>query len=134
MMFSQNLEKAWDPASLTKQVDASALHAKYDNGTVTFAVADNGMTGCAIFKNGEFVGLSTNGSFNITVDPAVDELTIRAANMMGGLGADAHVEGTTGIQTVKATDGKEVIYNLQGVRVNNPGKGIYIINGKKVIK
>ena len=100
MMFSQNLEKAWDPASLTKQVDASALHAKYDNGTVTFAVADNGMTGCAIFKNGEFVGLSTNGSFNITVDPAVDELTIRAANMMGGLGADAHVEGTTGIQTV----------------------------------
>ena len=92
------------------------------------------MTGCAIFKNGEFVGLSTNGSFNITVDPAVDELTIRAANMMGGLGADAHVEGTTGIQTVKATDGKEVIYNLQGVRLNNPGKGIYIINGKKVIK
>ena len=134
MMFSQNLEKAWDPASLTKQVDASALHAKYDNGTVTFAVADNGMTGCAIFKNGEFVGLSTNGSFNITVDPAVDELTIRAANMMGGLGADAHVEGTTGIQSVKATDGKEVIYNLQGVRLNNPGKGIYIINGKKVIK
>ena len=134
MMFSQNLEKAWDPASLTKQVDASALHAKYDNGTVTFAVADNGMTGCAIFKNGEFVGLSTNGSFNITVDPAVDELTIRAANMMGGLGADAHVEGTTGIQTVKATDGKEVIYNLQGVRVNKPGKGLYIINGKKVIK
>ena len=134
MMFSQNLEKAWDPASLTKQVDASALHAKYDNGTVTFAVADNGMTGCAIFKNGEFVGLSTNGSFNITVDPAVDELTIRAANMMGGLGADAHVEGTTGIQTVKATDGKEVIYNLQGVRLNNPGKGLYIINGKKVIK
>ena len=134
MMFSQNLEKAWDPASLTKQVDASALHAKYDNGTVTFAVADNGMTGCAIFKNGEFVGLSTNGSFNITVDPAVDELTIRAANMMGGLGADAHVEGTTGIQTVKATDGKEVIYNLQGVRLNKPGKGLYIINGKKVIK
>ena len=134
MMFSQNLEKAWDPASLTKQVDASALHAKYDNGTVTFAVADNGMTGCAIFKNGEFVGLSTNGSFNITVDPAVDELTIRAANMMGGLGADAHVDGTVGIQSVKATDGKEVIYNLQGVRLNNPGKGIYIINGKKVIK
>ena len=134
MMFSQNLEKAWDPASLTKQVDASALHAKYDNGTVTFAVADNGMTGCAIFKNGEFVGLSTNGSFNITVDPAVDELTIRAANIMGGLGADAHVDGTVGIQSVKATDVKEVIYNLQGVRVNNPGKGIYIINGKKVIK
>ncbi|MBQ7471238.1 MAG: hypothetical protein IJS97_02270, partial [Prevotella sp.] len=133
MMFSQNLEKAWDPAMLTKQVEAPA-DAKYDNGTVTFGLKDNGMTGCAIFKNGEFVGLSTDGTFNITVDPAVDELTIRSANMMGGLGAAAHVDGTVGIQSVKATDGKEVIYNLQGVRVNNPGKGIYIINGKKVIK
>ncbi len=133
MMFSQNLEKAWDPAMLTKQVEAPA-DAKYDNGTVTFGLKDNGMTGCAIFKNGEFVGLSTDGTFNITVDPAVDELTIRSANMMGGLGAAAHVDGTVGIQSVKATEGKEVIYNLQGVRVNNPGKGIYIINGKKVIK
>ena len=134
MMFSENLEKAWHPASLTKQVDASAFHAKYDNGTVTFAVPDDGTTGCAIFKNREFVGLSTNGTFNITVDPAIDELTIRAANWMGGLGAAAHVEGTVGIQSVKATDGEDVIYNLQGIRVNNPGKGLYIINGKKVIK
>ena len=134
MMFSENLEKAWHPASLTKQVDASAFHAKYDNGTVTFAVPDDGTTGCAIFKNREFVGLSTNGTFNITVDPAIDELTIRAANWMGGLGAAAHVDGTVGIQSVKATDGQDVIYNLQGIRVNNTGKGIYIINGKKVIK
>ena len=92
---------------------------------------------CAIFKNGEFAGLSTDGSFKIDIDPAVDELTIRTANSMGGLGKEAHVDGTatTGINTVKATaDGDNVIYNLQGIRVNNAGKGIFIINGKKVIK
>jgi hypothetical protein len=133
MMFSNNLEKAWDPAMLTKQVEAPG-DAKFEDGVITWTQYWNGAIAYAIFKNGEFVGLSTDGTFNITVDPAVDELTIRSANMMGGLGAAAHVDGTVGIQSVKATDGKEVIYNLQGVRVNNPGKGIYIINGKKVIK
>ena len=133
MMFSNNLEKAWDPAMLTKQVEAPG-DAKFEDGVITWTQFWNGAIAYAIFKNGEFVGLSTDGTFNITVDPAVDELTIRSANMMGGLGAAAHVDGTVGIQSVKATDGKEVIYNLQGVRVNNPGKGIYIINGKKVIR
>ena len=133
MMFSNNLEKAWDPAMLTKQVEAPG-DAKFEDGVITWTQYWNGAIAYAIFKNGEFVGLSTDGTFNITVDPAVDELTIRSANMMGGLGAAAHVGGTVGIQSVKATEGKEVIYNLQGVRVNNPGKGIYIINGKKVIK
>ena len=53
---------------------------------------------------------------------------------MGGLGKAGHVEGTaTAISTVKAAEDKDVIYNLQGVRVNNPSKGIYIINGKKAV-
>lgn len=39
----------------------------------------------------------------------------------------------TGIKTVKTTEGTEV-YNLQGVRVAYPTKGLYIVNGKKVIK
>ena len=30
--------------------------------------------------------------------------------------------------------GDNVIYNLNGMRVKNTGKGIYIQNGKKVIK
>ncbi len=40
----------------------------------------------------------------------------------------------TGIEEVKADEGKLVIYNLQGVRLKEPQKGqINIINGKKVI-
>ena len=40
----------------------------------------------------------------------------------------------TGIGTVKVqTTADGVYYNLQGQRVDNPTKGIYIVNGKKVI-
>ena len=41
---------------------------------------------------------------------------------------------TTGIQSVKAADLNDaVIYNLNGARVSKAGKGLYIINGKKVV-
>ena len=45
-------------------------------------------------------------------------------------------EGTTGIEHRFVDDneqGEEVIYNLNGQRVKNPRKGLYIINGKKVL-
>ena len=37
------------------------------------------------------------------------------------------------IKAVNAKEGEDVIYNLQGIRLKKPGKGIYIINGKKTI-
>ena len=41
--------------------------------------------------------------------------------------------GTTGINNVKQTVGDNKYYNLNGQYVENPGKGLYIQNGKKVI-
>jgi hypothetical protein len=46
------------------------------------------------------------------------------------------IEGdATGISEVRSMteDGKNDIYDLQGRKVQNPGKGLYIVNGKKVI-
>lgn len=46
------------------------------------------------------------------------------------------VEGTagfTGINTMKANGQKAEIYDLQGRKVGNAQKGLYIINGKKVV-
>ena len=42
---------------------------------------------------------------------------------------------TTGINTVQSAAEKknDVIYDLQGRRVTNPSRGIYIVNGKKVV-
>ena len=41
-------------------------------------------------------------------------------------------EETTGIETVKAVNNNRY-YNLQGVEVAQPTKGLYIVNGKKVL-
>jgi hypothetical protein len=130
-MFSANAEKKWDPAKLTEQVAAPA-DAKYDNGTISWTAVDGAMM-YALFMNDTFITLTDGTSYNIEVNPDRYRLSIRSANAMGGFGPEAHVAGTTGIQTVKRTMGDDVIYNLQGVRVKKPGKGIYIINGKKTV-
>ena len=45
-----------------------------------------------------------------------------------------HIATTTGIQSINFKREKDdYFYNLQGVRVTNPTKGIYIHNGKKII-
>lgn len=130
-MFSANSEKKWDPAKLTVQIAAPA-DAKYENGSVTWTTVE-GAVAYALFMNDTFITLTDETSYDIEVNPDLYRLSIRSANAMGGFGPEGHVAGTTGIQQVKRTMGENVIYNLQGVRVTKPGKGIYIINGKKTV-
>ena len=59
-------------------------------------------------------------------------------NISGGAGAKPSFvafEETTGISNaaVETTEDDGAYYNLQGVRVMNPHKGIYIKNGKKIV-
>ena len=42
--------------------------------------------------------------------------------------------GTTAITSLTSPNGEESIYSLNGQRVTNPTRGIYIKNGKKVIQ
>ena len=44
------------------------------------------------------------------------------------------VNTSAGISNVKTDAAKNAIYNLQGQRVNNAAKGLFIVNGKKVVK
>ena len=41
--------------------------------------------------------------------------------------------GDAGVDSIIDSDASAVYYNLQGVKVNNPQRGIYIVNGKKVV-
>lgn len=117
-----------------KQLDAPA-NAQYANGKVTWTPANNGAIAYMIEKNGEFVGITEGTELSITIDPAQDALTIRAANARGGFGPAAAVAGTVNaVNAVKAVNGSDIIYNMQGIRVSKPGKGIYIIGGKKVLR
>ena len=45
---------------------------------------------------------------------------------------DGTVTAIEGVEA-EAADGDKVFYNLSGQRVENPAKGLYIVNGKKVI-
>ena len=56
-----------------------------------------------------------------------DVISIRLFN-----GEDAQ-QGFELIENAASKMEKDVFYNLQGQRVNNPGKGLYIKNGKKVV-
>ena len=66
--------------------------------------------------------------YNIGEEPEVISMQI------GTRGIEGDGEDTTGISETVITDQEpDVYYNLQGQRVENPGKGIYIKNGQKVI-
>ncbi len=51
------------------------------------------------------------------------------------LAAFRYIPGTSGINAINSNvDDNNNIYNLQGIRVVNPKKGVYIQNGRKVMK
>ncbi len=76
-------------------------------------------------------------------NPDVTTFSIAPANIVSFTNSGEQVcfvmevtygEGTSGISKVSDTPKADgAIYNLQGVRVNNPQKGVYIQNGRKVV-
>lgn len=128
--YGKDMFGTWTPDNNAKQ--AEAPEATYADGMVTWTSTD---TAYMILKNGQFAGITTGNSYAITVNPATDRLEIRAANHRGGFGEAKHVAGTAaGINSAKADNqSQQVIYTLQGVRVNKAQKGLYIVNGKKTL-
>ena len=131
----------WNPAFYTVQVEAP--EATYYEGVVSWTPANNGAIAYALFKNGEFVAVVEGTDFAIEIEEN-DKLTIRAANSMGGFGPEAEVtisepiseDGgfVDGLNVIENAENDGVVYNMQGIRVQQANKGVYIINGKKVIK
>ena len=81
-MFSQNADKQWDPASLTKQAPA-ASNVNFDGTTLSWESKLLGQF-WAIVKDGKVIAFTRNNSY--TVDDAQAEYAVRAVNGMGGLG------------------------------------------------
>lgn len=84
----------------------------------TYRVVVYSMTNAAFRVNSDnLIDIFMNGSQKATIS---NEILIKA-------------DGTTGIDAIRkdAEDGK--VYDLNGRQVKNPRKGVYIINGKKVL-
>ena len=129
----------------TKQVEAPS-DAKLENGTITWTAAA-GATAYAIFKDGELLGIVDAETTSFVVEDneaatrraegAAPVYTIRVANGRGGFGEARTVTDATAIEKVKADEktdwNNQMVYDLQGRRVKNASKGVFIINGHKVI-
>ena len=81
-MFSENADKPWDPAALTKQAPA-AKNVKLDGNTLSWEASLLGQT-WAVVKDGQVVAITTSSSY--TVDDADATYAVRSVNSMGGLG------------------------------------------------
>ena len=126
----------WAATAKQEARQLTAPPAEYANGTVTWPLPDDGSTAFMIEKNGEFVGITIGSRMDVTINAETDVLTIRSANGRGGFGPAAQVAGTaTSIKAINEAmeRGEQVIYNLSGQRVNKATKGLYIINGRKVV-
>jgi hypothetical protein len=83
-------------------------------------------------------GTNGIGFYKVTSDNIVAN-PFRAYLTADGLGAPSlHIifpenGDVTGIESVKAAEAKGEFFNLAGQRVAQPAKGLYIVNGKKVI-
>ena len=103
--------------------------------------AGNGLT-ATVLSTGAQVAHNTNPTEEIDAWDGVvytlkanETYTFCATGTKWRLAGFRYVTDATGIKSISAdghlNDG--VIYNLQGVRVSNPQKGVYIRNGRKVV-
>lgn len=125
-------EKTYDCSSLYKTFAFTGIYNKRTNGT------DEELTGAyAIAGDGNWHTISQGSWLNpfrifLTIenrDGTPYQPTSAAAIRIRMAGE----EETTGIENLEsAGNGQQtIVYDLQGRRVENPTKGIYIINGKK---
>ena len=100
-----------------------------------FYILANGDQGMGFYKQGTRYGMSIKLKAH-RAGLRLDESVARAKSIVFDFDTARQEAETTGVQNVP-TNGEQqddVVYDLQGRRVTNPTHGIYIINGKKVIK
>lgn len=114
-VWSETPFVSWPGEQMVKTDEQVDGHDVYSYSIIAEAAPTN-----IIFNNGQ------GGDGNQTEDLVFEDGKQYTDGAKGGQ--------ATGINAVSATNGKAVIYNLQGQRVDNVGKGIYIINGKKVLR
>ena len=126
-----NMFGDWDPTLATEQ---APLPTKVElaGNILTWDDSQYALL-WAVVKNGKVVDFTIEPVY--TVDDTDAQWSVRAANEMGGLSEAVAASITTGIETIEqeslTTD--HSMYNLQGIRVQNAKKGLYIIGSKKVV-
>ena len=115
-----NIPVTATPASVTSALEGTLTETTVPTGTFV------------LFKKGEKVGFyKTAAEFTVGANTAWLPADVTLSRNFIGFDDE-----TTGIEAVNVTENTNVAreyYNLNGQRVANPTKGLYIVNGKKVI-
>ena len=113
-------------------VTAAAADAVTGNlfvrGTGAAVESGSGPYNYVLGKHEGKVGFYKAGGMTVATDKAYLQTTVAAARI------DIDFDGdVTAIETVKAEKANNEYFNLAGQRVANPTKGLYIVNGRKVV-
>ena len=137
------------PAVLKENVTPSYSGANYMEGKRTAAGYTDTQRGVAVYyyklalnsasKPGFYYGATGGAAFQLTKPTTAFLAVPKNITPVNGYLIDFEGE-TTGIDSIGQTDGNAngAIYNLNGIRMAQPlrslPKGVYIVNGKKVIR
>lgn len=137
------------PAVLKENVAATYTGENYMEGKRTEEGYTNSQKGVAVYyyklalnsasKPGFYYGAADGAAFQLTKPTTAFLAVPKNITPVNGYLIDFEGE-TTGIDSIGQTDGNanSAIYNLNGIRMTqtlrNLPKGVYIVNGKKVIK
>jgi hypothetical protein len=121
------------------RVESQSAYANFFVGNLGSKITINETDGDKsnyYMKNGQFVSVS--GTANISANRCYLQLPTSVFAGTRSIGIVYGDGETTSIDSMDNAQGKmnispDVFYNLQGQRVENPTKGIYIKNGKKVL-
>ena len=121
----------WKPAAYTVQCAAPVVTLK--DATLSWAAVD-GASAYFVYHDGALAAITDATSYEVS--SATGTWTVRAANVMGGLGIAGKASVATAIRSIstQTDDDNAPYYNLAGQRVSKNTKGVLIHNGKKVIK
>ena len=118
---AETVEKSADNMFVGTLTDIDVLAT--EEGDAVRYILNDGAEGLGFYRaNNQKVGA---GKAYLSV-PAASAAKISFFSLDGTVTAIEGVEA-------EAADGDKVYYNLSGQRVENPAKGLYIVNGKKVI-
>ena len=94
-----------------------------DGGYTNFILNNNGANGSGFY-------LANNKT--VAAGKAYLRVPTESAGKLSFFSLDGSITAIEGVQA-EAAEGEKVYYNLNGQRVANPSKGLYIVGGKKVI-
>ena len=140
------MTRPYDEALNTDELKSATI--SFENVTINTTLNNSAESGGLTFKGNYAVGMDMSGKYGVAYSDgwgffkggtnsklnafsAYFEGSIPAAGAR--LGIVLEDKNTTGISTVNKVKGNSEYYNLNGQRIAQPTKGLYIVNGKKVL-